>query len=122
MSYDDPDFQIRREHSAITTAGTTADSAKFRSFQAGRLKKVHAQLVTAGTASDTSYNVLSGTTSIGVISLLGSNTVGQAAASSGLLNADMASMGQFSVKAVGDNTAVANVVYEFEVLPSAVQS
>lgn len=121
MSYDDADYLIRREASFITTAGTTADSAKFRSFQAARLKKVHAQVVTAGTAANMTYDVLNGTTSIGVITL-GTTSVGGAAASSGLLDATMASMGQFSVKAVGDNTAVANVVYEYEVTPGAVQS
>jgi hypothetical protein len=120
MSYDDPDFLVRREVEKITTAGATTEGAKFRSFQATRLKKVHAAVITAGTATTHGYNVFHGTTSIGTIAL--STSAAGVVASSALLNETVASMEQVSVKSLADATGVAQIVYEYEVTPDAVQS
>lgn len=120
MAYDDPDFQIRREKDAITVAGATTEGAKFRMFQAARLKKVHAAVITAGTSTAHGYNVFHGTTSIGSITL-GTSTAG-AYASSALLNEAVGPMEQLSVKSLADVVGVAHIVYEYEVSSDAVQS
>jgi hypothetical protein len=120
MAYDDPDFTIRREADRITVAGATTEGAKFRSFQAMRLKKVHAAVITAGTATTHGYNVFHGTTSIGTIAL-GTSAAG-VTASSALLDEAVAAMEQVSVKSLADADGVAHIVYEYEVTPGAVQS
>lgn len=121
MSYDDPNFAIRREYTATpAAAGATTESNKFRSFQAIRLKKAHAYVVTAGTATTHGYNVFHGTTSIGTIAL--STSTAGVVASSALLDRLVASMEQVSVKSLADATGVAQIVYEFEVTPDAVES
>lgn len=120
MAYDDPDFQIVREHCATTVAGATTEGAKFRHFQAMRLKKVHAAVVTAGTATTHGYDVYHGTTSIGQI-LLGTSTAG-AVGHSALLNRAVGSMEQVSVKSLADADGVAQIVYEFDVRYDSAQS
>ncbi len=120
-SYNDPNRVIRREYCAPpTTAGATTEGAKFRSFQAMRLKKVHAAVITAGTATAHGYDVYHGTSSIGTISL-GTSAAG-VEASSGLLNRDVESLDQISVKSLADATGVAQIVYEFHVRDDAVQT
>jgi len=122
MSYDSPDYLIRREQSmAPTTAGATTEGAKFRSFQAMKLKKVHAAVITAGTHADHGYDVyVNGTTSVGTISL--GTAAAKALASSALLDLNVATMDQVSVKSLADVVGVAQIVYEFEVRPDAVES
>ncbi|MBF0146370.1 MAG: hypothetical protein HQL84_09990 [Magnetococcales bacterium] len=121
MSYSDPDFQVRREHCAGEAGGAaTTEYARFASFQKARLKKVHVVVTTAGTATDHGFDLYSGTSSIGSITL-GTNAAGNAA-SSAALNATMNAMGRFSVKSKADATGKAVVVYEYEVTPDAVQS
>ncbi len=120
MAYDDPDFQIRRERDAITVAGATTEGAKFRLFQAARLKKVHAAVITAGTSTAHGYDVYHGTTSIGTIAV-GTSTAGSVAHSA-LLNETIASMDQMSVKSLADVVGVAHIVYEYEITADAVQS
>ena len=121
MSYDAPDYIIRREQCMPpTTAGATTEGAKFRAFQAMRLKKVHAGVITAGTNTGHGYDVYHGTTSIGTIAL-GTSAAGSAA-SSGLLDRAVETMQQVSVKSLVDATGVAQIVYEFEVRPDAVES
>lgn len=120
-AYDSPDFTIRREQCMTpAAAGATTESNKFRHFQAIRLKKVHAAVITAGTSTAHGYNVFQGTTSVGAITL-GTSAAG-AVASSALLNLDVASMEQLSVKSLADVVGVAQIVYEFEVRPDAVES
>lgn len=120
MAYSDPNFTVRREADRITTAGATTEGAKFRSFQALRLKKVHVAVITAGTATTHGYDVYHGTTSIGTIAL--STSVAGVAASSALLNRTVGTMEQVSVKSLADATGVGHIVYEFEVTPGAVAS
>lgn len=121
MAYSDANYAVRREHcTPPTTAGATTNGGKFRSFQKILLKKVHAAVVTAGTNAGHGYNVFNGTTSIGSISLGTSGT--NVTASSGLLNSEVASMGQLSVTSLVDATGVAQIVYEFEVQHDAVQT
>jgi hypothetical protein len=124
MGYSDPNYQVRREHIATTVAGATTEGCKFRSFQKMRLKNVHVAVVTAGTAAGHGLDLYRGTTSVGTISL-GTNTAGYTAsmdtAGAGL-DLTYASMEQASVKSLVDATGVAQVVYEYEVLPDASQT
>lgn len=120
MAYDDPEFTIRREAAAITTAGATTEGAKFRSFQKMRLKKVHAAVITAGTATTHGYDVYHGTASIGTIAL--STSTAGVTASSALLDETVGSLEQVSVKSLADATGVAHIVYEYEVTTDSVQS
>lgn len=120
MSYDDPNFAIRREVEKITVAGATTEGAKFRSFMKMRLKKVHAAVITAGTADAHGYDVYHGTTSIGTIAV-GTATAGSAAHSA-TLNRTVDTMEQVSVKSLADVVGVAHIVYEFEVVPDAVET
>lgn len=120
MAYDSPNQQVRREACFLTVAGATTDGARFRSFQAMKLKKVHAGVVVAGTATTHGYDVYHGTTSIGTISL-GTSAI-RATASSALLDRSVGSLEDVTVKSKADATGVANIVYEYEVLPEAVQS
>lgn len=120
-SYSDANAVIRREHCAPpTTAGATTEGAKFRSFQKMRLKAAHAVVVTAGTATTHGYDIYHGTTSIGTIAL--STSAAGVTASSAALNRTVASLEQVSVKSLADETGVAQIVYEYEVLPDAVQT
>lgn len=119
-SYSDANSTVRREVDRITVAGATTEGAKFRAFQKTKLKAVHAAVITAGTAAGHGYDVYHGTTSIGTIAL-GTSAAG-VAASSAVLNREIGSMEQVSVKSLADIVGVAHVVYEFEVQHDAVQS
>lgn len=121
MSYDSPDYTINREYFAgESTAGATTESLKFRVFQKAVLKKVHAVVTVAGTATTHKLDVMHGTTSIGVITL--STSTAGVSASSALLNRDVPSLEQVSVKTGADATGKAHVVYEYEVASDAVSS
>lgn len=119
--YDDPNFNIRRERfNAAMGGAATTEYAKFRSFQAARLKKVHAVVTTAGTATGHGFDVYKGTTSIGTIAL-GTATAGSIATSA-TLNAAMASLEQISVKSLADIVGKADVIFEYEVTPDSVDT
>lgn len=120
MAYDSPNQTVRREHCATTVAGATTAGARFRHFQAIKLKKVHAGVITAGTATTHGYGIYRGTTSVGAIAL--STSTAGAFASSAALNLELASMEALEVRSLADATGVSNIVYEFEVLPGATQS
>lgn len=120
MGYSDPNYTVRREVDRITIAGATTEGAKFRSFQALKLKKVHAAVITAGTATTHGYNVFHGTTSVGAIAL--STSTAGAVASSAMLDREVASLEQVSVKSLADATGVAHIIFEFDVSPSAISS
>lgn len=121
MAYDSPTCIVRREMTFTpAAAAATTESNKFRHFQALRLKKVHAAVITAGTATTHGYNVFHGTTSIGTIAL--STSAAGVVASSALLDRDVASMEQLSVKSLADAAGVAQIVYEFDVSPGATQT
>lgn len=121
MGYDNPNFQIRRENFAGEAGGAaTTEYAKFRSFQAARLKKVHVVATLAGTATVHGFGIYHGTTSIGSI-LLGTSTAGSIGHSA-LLDRTLAALDQVSVKSLADAVGKAHVVYEFEVTGDAVQS
>ena len=120
--YDVPNAQTTREALGQTEAGggATTEYAKFTSFQKIKLKKAHAMVTTAGTITGHGFDVYSGTSSIGTISL--STSAEYSSASSGALDATVASMGQVSVKSLADATGKAIITYEYEVLWDAVQS
>jgi hypothetical protein len=121
MSYDSPNYAVRREHfGGETTAAATTEAAKFRTFQKTLLKKVHAVVTTAGTATTHGYAVYSGTTSIGSIAL-GTAAAGTGA-SSALLNAVIPSFGQVSVKSLADAAGKAHILYEYEMTADGVTS
>lgn len=121
MSYDDPDFLVRRESFSGEAGGAaTTEYCKFRSFQAARLKKVHVVATVAGTATTHAINIYHGTTSIGAISL--STSTAGVTGSSALLDRALAALDQISVKTGADAAGKAHVIYEFEVTPDAVQS
>ena len=78
-------------------------------------------IVTLTTDNGSSFdNVFNGTTSIGTIALSTSGT--NVTASSGLLDSEVAALGQVSVKSLADATGTAQIVYEYEVQHDAVQS
>jgi len=121
MGYSDPNFTVRREAAVPpTTAGATTEGAKFRSFQAMRLKKAHFGVTIAGTATDHGYNIFHGTTSIGAV-VVGTGAIG-AAVHSAALDETVGSMEQVSVKSLADVVGAVQVVYEYEVTPDAVVS
>ncbi len=120
MSYDNPNYTMRREQSFLTVAGNAAVSARMINFQKMRLKKVHARVVTAGTSAGHAVNVYHGTTSIGSISL-GTSAAGSTG-SSAALNRTVDSLEQVNIVNGTDATGVAVVSYEYEVLPDASQS
>lgn len=120
MAYDSPDYAVRREQSALTTAGATTESARMISFQRLRLKKVHAHVVTAGTATTHALNIYHGTTSIGAISI--GTATAHSSFSSALLDRTVESLERIAVRTGADATGVCVVDYEFEVLPDAAKS
>jgi hypothetical protein len=121
MGYAAPNFTVRREYAAPPlTAGATTEGAKFRSFQAAKLKAVHVTVITAGTVTGHGYDVYHGTSSIGTIAV-GTATAGSVKHSA-TLNEVLASMDQVSVKSLADATGVAQVVYEYDVTPDSVQT
>lgn len=121
MGYSDPNYTVRREDfGGEAGGGATTEYCKFRHFQKMRLNKVHAIVTTAGTATTHKLDVYHGTTSIGTIAL--STSTAGSIAHSGLLDEVCETMDQISVKTGADADGKAHVVYEFHVLPDAVQS
>lgn len=121
MSYDAPDYAIRREHCCPpTSAGATTEGSKFRHFQAIKLKKAHVTVITAGTSTAHGYDLYHGTTSVTTIAL--STSAAGSVAHTALLNRDIGSLEQLSAKSLADTVGVAQVTYEFEVRPDAVES
>lgn len=124
MAYDGPNSTVRREAMPAEAGGAgTTEYAKFRSFQKMKLKKVHAAVTVAGTAAAHGFDVFHGTTSIGTIALstTAANLTG-ISASSALLDREVAAGAQVSVKSLADAVGKAHIVYEYQVLPDAVQS
>lgn len=119
LRYDHPNATVRREACHLTAAGT-GTHARDVMYQKRRLKAAHFSVVTAGTADAFAATIQNGTTSVGV-STLGTNTAGYTASVTGI-DATIASLATLNVAIAGDNTGVATVTYEFEVLPDAVQS
>ena len=121
MNYDHPNYIVRRENFAGEAGGgATTEYAKFRAFQAARLKKVHVAVTTAGTATGHGFDVYHGTTSIGTIAL--STSAAGVVGHSALLDRTLATMDQVSVKSLADAVGKAHVIYEYEITPDAVQS
>lgn len=121
MAYDEANFTVRREHACPpTSAGATTEGAKFRQFQKFLLKRAHAAVITAGTAAGHGYDVYVGTTSVGTIALGTSGT--NVTASSAVLNQNVSSLQQVSVKSLADATGVAQIVYEYEMQQDGTRS
>ena len=119
MAYDSPNSTVRREFFAGESGGAaTTEYSKFRSFQAARLKSVQVAVTTAGTATTHKLDIYHGTASIGSIAI-GTATAGALLASTAL-NENLAAMDQVSVKTGADAVGKNHVIYEYDVLPSAV--
>ena len=112
LRYDHCNHLVRRELPIVPTAGATTEFGKTRHFQAMRLKSAHAVVTTAGTSTAHGYDVYSGTTSVGSITL-GTNTAGYKA-SVDLGDIDVAAQDSMSVKSLADATGVAEIQLEFE--------
>lgn len=119
--YTEPNATVRREFFGGEAGGAATTSySKFRSFQKGRLKRVYAVVTVAGTNAGHKLDVFHGTTSIGTIAL-GVSAVG-VTASSAILNEELLSLDQISVKSGADITGKAEVVYEYHVHHDAVKT
>lgn len=122
MGYSAANSTVRREHAPTIPAGGAATTSynKFRSFQRHKLVKAHAVVVVAGTNVGHGFDVYSGTSSVGRITL-GTLAAG-AKVSSGLINVAVESLDEISIKSLVDATGTAQVIFEYQVLPDAVQS
>jgi len=118
LRYDHANNLIRREHYISATAGATTEFGKIRNFQAMKLKAVHATVITAGTATAHGYDVYSGTTSVGTVTL-STNTAG-VQVSAVLSNAAVAAQDTMHVKSLADATGAADIVLEYETDKAAV--
>lgn len=118
LRYDHPNILVRREHSIIATAGATTAFGKIRNFQAMRLNAAHATVITAGTNAGHGYDVYSGTTSVGSISL-GTSAAGSTA-SVDLSSTAVAAGDYMEIKSLVDATGVGEVVLEYQVDAQAV--
>ena len=121
MAYDSPDYLIRREVAFETAAGAAAVGCKFMQYQAFKLKAVHVQVTTAGTSAAAGNCVIvkSGTTALATATL-GSSTAG--VTTSITINTDVPSLTALTCTNGTDATGKALVVYEYEVLPTAVET
>lgn len=119
MTYDSPDYLIRRETRQSGVAGAaSAAMAKFLFFQAAKLKAVHALVQTAGTNTDAGFDVYVGTNSVGAV-VFGTNTAGSVV-HSGALNAAVPDNGVVELKGkAASATAVVAVSLEYEVTNGA---
>jgi len=111
MRYDHPNVLVRREHSITPTASSTTVFGKMRHFQAMRLKAAHATVATAGTNAGHGYDVYSGTTSVGSISL--GTTAAGGAVSVDLSNVAVAAGDTMEIRSLVDATGIADVVLEY---------
>lgn len=113
MSYDAPNYNVRDERfNAAVGGAASTEYAKFRMFQAARLKRVHAIVTVAGTTTGHALDVFHGTNSVGNIPL-GLSAAG-AIVRSAILNEIFPTLDQVSVKTRLDATGVADVIYEYE--------
>lgn len=126
MRYDSPNCTVRREAFGGEAGGAaTTEYAKYRFFQKAKLKAVHFVRTTAGTATAHGFNIFRGTASVGAVAL---NTTTAAASAGGEiasatgLDLTIAAGQQLSVKSLADAVGKAHVIYEYEVLPDAVES
>jgi hypothetical protein len=116
MTYDAPDFTLKREQYFNTVGGgATTNYAKFRSFSALTLSRVLAAVVTAGTATTHKLDIMSGTTSIGTIAL-GTQTAGSIVTATP--SVAIPAQTQISVKTGADAVGTADVTFEYQLTPS----
>lgn len=119
QSYDSPNNTIRREHHMTTIAGN-ASIKYFRHFQKMRLFAVHLAVNVAGTATTNTFIPKAGTTALGTFAM---TTSTQGVMSSiDVTDTDLAALGELSVLGGADATGVADIIWEYQVLPGAVQT
>jgi hypothetical protein len=110
--YNDPNFNITRDHCAGEVGGgATTAYGKFHAFAATRLKAIHARVTTAGTATTHALNAYIGTASVGAIAL--STSIAGVTATL-LLDLPVASLEAVEVKTGADAAGKAVVTYEYE--------
>lgn len=118
-SYDHPNYTVRREAHQTTVAGN-GTILYFRHYQKIRLKAVHAAVAVAGTAATNTFVVKSGTTALGTFAL--STSTQGVTSSIDVTDTDVDALGELSITGGADATGVAEIIWEFEVLPDAAQS
>ena len=117
--YDHPNNIVTRESHQTTVAGN-ASILYFRHYQKMRLKAVHLAIAVAGTATTNTFIAKSGTTALGTFAM---TTSTQGVTSSiDVTDTDVAALGELSVLGGADATGVADIIWEFQVLPGATRS
>lgn len=121
MRYDHPNFIVRREDSSLTVAGASGTHAQFMAYQKMRLVAAHVKVVVAGTSDSpgNSFTIRNGTDSIG-LGALGTATAG--VTTSVTVGSVIDSLETLNALGGTDATGVAQITWEFEVLPDAVQT
>lgn len=117
--YDHPNVITTREVHQTTVAGN-ATIKYFRHYQKIRLKGVHAAVNVAGTATTNTFVIKSGTTALGTFAL--STSTQGVTSSIDVANTDVAALGELSITGGADTVGVADIIWEFEVLPDAVRT
>ena len=119
--YDHPTFIVRRQDSHLAVAGASGTNAQLMPYQKFRLVAAHFKVVTAGTSAGSGhgYTIRNGTTSIGAIAL---NTETAGVTTSVAVGSDIDSFETLNALSGTDATGVAQITWEFEVLPDALFS
>lgn len=117
--YDHPNYVIRREVSALGAAATGGTNAQYMPYQKIRLVAAHFRVVTAGTAAGNAFTIRSGTNSLGTVVL---STATAGVTTSVPIRQNIASLEVLNALKGAEATGVAQITWEFEVLPDAVQS
>ena len=119
QSYDHPNCIVTREVHQKTVAGN-ATILYFRHFQKMRLKGVHLAVNVAGTATTYTFVIKEGSNVLGTFAM---TTETQGVTSSiDVTDTDIAALGELSITGGADATGIADIIWEFEVLPDAVRS
>ncbi len=119
--YDHPNCTVRREVSAYGAAGANGTYAQYMPYQKMRLVAAHFKVVVAGTSAGSGhgFTVRNGTTSIGAIAL---NTETAGVTTSVTLGDTIDSFETLNALGGTDATGAAQITWEYEVLPDALQS
>ena len=117
-SYDHPQYLGRKYLTPGVVGGAaTTTYARTPIPFAAKLRNVSFVVAVAGTATTHKFDIFSGTSSIGAVTL-GTSAVG-VVGTSGDLASTIASGGNISVKSGADATGTAGVMFEVEMTPDA---
>lgn len=110
--YDHPTYTVQRQAMVTGDAGTTT-GGRFRHYGDITLTGVQLVVVTAGTLDASAYKIQEGAAAIGTATI-GTNTAG-ATVSLDVTNTVIDSLAALVAVKVGDETGVADIVYEYTV-------